>query len=57
MKPITVDFFQFSRSLNEWLDDEVILKYQAEIFSLYAASYSVEQVARILGAKEANSTP
>ena len=37
---LSTTFWQFRASLNEWLDGEVINRYQAELFSLYCLGVS-----------------
>lgn len=45
---LRVTYFQFYASMTEWLDEAVLLRYQAEIFGMYCAGSTVSAVANAI---------
>ncbi len=52
---LLITYFEFRVRLSEWLDEATILRYQAEIFGLYASAYSVRAVALFIQEKESTN--
>lgn len=51
--PLTVTYFQFMASLEEWVSRAVVFSNQSEILSMYARGYPVQEVGEYLEAKSA----
>lgn len=49
---IRCTYYQFFARLTEWFDEDMLLRYQSEIFGQYAVGYDVPTVAAFIFERE-----